>query len=187
MRTIRYIICRQLSAILSKFIRSNWCVWTKRFTYYKVWHHSEQQCKDVLNTPSDQQNCFKNHYCFAIDLYSLCYSIISLCGYWNSNTLDAIIQNGTRLNNTMQSEHHLASIYIRNSVTIFGIKINLDVEKLSHRKLTKLPESQISLKTLILRNNGKTEFLMCISSYCAACSYQQNTTVRLFSLLTWRW
>ena len=138
----------------------------------------------MLNTSSDQQNYFKNHYCFAIDLYSICYSIISPCGYWNSNTLDAIIQNGTRLNNTMQSEHHLASIYIRNSVTIFGIKINLDVEKLSHRKLTKLPESQISLKTLILRNNGKTEFLMCISSYCAACSYQQNTTVRLFSLLT---
>ena len=24
--------------------------------------------KDVLNTPSDQQNCFKNHHCFAIAL-----------------------------------------------------------------------------------------------------------------------
>ena len=86
----------------------------------------------MLNTPSDQQNCFKNHYCFAIDLY--CYSIISPCVYWNSNTLDAIIQNGTRLNNTMQSEHHLTSIYIRNSVTIFGIKINLDVGAAESRK-----------------------------------------------------
>ena len=60
----------------------------------------------------------------------------------------------------------------------------IDVDKLSHRKLNELPKSRISLKTLILRNNGKTEFLMCISSYCAACIYQQNTTVRLFSLLT---
>ena len=84
----------------------------------------------------------------------------------------------------MQSEHHSTSIYIRNSVIIFGIKINIDIDKLSHRKLNELPKSRISLKTLILRNNGKTEFLMCISSYCAACSYQQNTTVRLFSLLT---
>ena len=81
----------------------------------------------MLNTPSDQQNCFKNHHCFAIALYSIRYSIISPCGYWNSNTLDAIIQNGTRLNNAMQSEHHSTSIYIRNSVIIFGIKINIDV------------------------------------------------------------
>ena len=69
-------------------------------------------------------------------LYSIWYSIISPCGYWSSNTLDAIIQNGSQLNNAMQSEHHLASIYIHNSVTIFGININVDVDKLSHRKLT---------------------------------------------------
>ena len=56
----------------------------------------------------------------------------------------------------MQSEHHLASIYIPYSVIIFGIKINVDVDKLSHRKLTKLAESRISLKTLILRNRWKT-------------------------------
>ena len=36
--------------------------------------------EDVLNTPSDQQNCFKNHHCF-ISRYSICYSIISPCGY----------------------------------------------------------------------------------------------------------
>ena len=127
--------------------------------------------KDVLNTSSDQQNCFKNHHCSAITLYSLCYSIISPCGYWNSNILDAVIQNGSRLSNTMQIDHHLASIYIPNIVTIFGIKINVDVDKLSHRKLTKLLESRISLKTLILWNNGKTEFLMWISSYSVACIY----------------
>ena len=68
--------------------------------------------KDVLNTPSDQQNCFRNHHCFAMALYSICYSIISPCGHWNSNTLDAIIRNESQLNNTMQSEHHLTSIYI---------------------------------------------------------------------------
>ena len=36
---------------------------------------------------------------------------------------------------------------------------------------------------MILRSNGKTEFLMWISSYCVACIY--HTTVRLFSLLTY--
>ena len=70
-------------------------------------------------------------------------------------TVDAVIQNGSWLNNTMQSEHHLASIYIPISATIFGIKINVDVNKLNHGKLA---ESRISLKTLILRNDGKTGF-----------------------------
>ena len=55
----------------------------------------------------------------------------------------------------MQIDHHLASIYIPNIVTIFGIMINVVVDKLSHRKLTKLLESRISLI-----NNGKTWFLM---------------------------
>ena len=82
-----------------------------------------------------------------------------------------------------KSEDHLASIYISNSVTIFGININIDVDKLSHGKLSKLAESRISLKTLILRNNGKTGFLMWISSYCVACIYQQNTTARFFHYL----
>ena len=76
--------------------------------------------KDVLNTPSDQQNCFRNHHCFAMALYFICYSIISPCGYWNSNTLDAIIRNESQLNNTMQSEHHLTSIYIPDSVTFLA-------------------------------------------------------------------
>ena len=36
---------------------------------------------------------------------------------------------------------------------------------------------------MVLRNNGKTEFLMWISSYCLACIYR--TKVRLLSLLTY--
>ena len=76
--------------------------------------------KDVLNTPSDQQNRLRNHHCFAMALCSICYSIISPCSYWNSNTLDAIIRNESQLNNTMQSEHHLTSIYIPDSVTFLA-------------------------------------------------------------------
>ena len=91
--------------------------------------------KDVLNTPSDQENCFKNHHSFAIVLYFICYLIISPCGYWNSNTLHAIIQNDLGLT-IKKSEDHLASIYISNSVTIFGININIDVDKLMSLKIS---------------------------------------------------
>ena len=113
-----------------------------------------------------------------------CYSIISPCSYWNSNTLDAIIENGSQLNNTMQSKHCLTSVTLPDSVTIFGTNINVHVNEVSHRELSNLTESRISLETLIL--SGPTGFLMWISSCCIVCVYQQNTKVKqLFSLLTY--
>ena len=142
--------------------------------------------KDILkNTSLDQHKCLKNN-CFAVAFYSICYSIISSCSYWNSKTLDAIIQNGSELNNVIKNDYHSKSINIPENVTIFGMTIKVDVSKVSHGKLTSLPENMISLKTLILKNYGKTGFLMCISSYCIACIYQQNTKEKqLFSLLAY--
>ena len=113
-----------------------------------------------------------------------CYSIISPCSYWNSNTLDAIIENGSQLNNTMQSKHCLTSVTLPDSVTIFGTNINVHINEVSHRELSNLTESRISLETLIL--SGPTGFLMWISSCCIVCVYQQNTKIKqLFSLLTY--
>ena len=87
----------------------------------------------------------------------------------------------------MQSKHCLISATLTDSFTIFGTNINVHVNEVSHRELSNLTESRISLETLILRNpTGKTGFLMWISSYCIACIYQQNTKVKqLFSLLTY--
>ena len=113
-----------------------------------------------------------------------CYSIISPCSYWNSNTLDAIIENGSQLNNTMHSKHCLISVTLTDSFTIFSTNINVHVNEVSHRELSNLTESRISLETLIL--SGPTGFLMWISSCCIVCVYQQNTKVKqLFSLLTY--
>ena len=67
--SIRYIIYRQLSASLSKFIWSNWSVQTKRFTNYKIWCVNKQQYKSGIKEISGQHKCYKNH-CFAIVLYS---------------------------------------------------------------------------------------------------------------------
>ena len=87
----------------------------------------------------------------------------------------------------MQSKHYLISATLTDSFTIFGTNINVHVNEVSHRELSNLTESRISLETLILRNpTGKTGFLRWISSYCIAFIYQQNTKVRkLFSLLTY--
>ena len=84
-----------------------------------------------------------------------CYSIISPCSYWNSNTLDAIIENGSQLNNTMQSKHCLTSVTLPDSVTIFGTNINVHIDEVDDGELGNLTESRISLETLILRNHTK--------------------------------
>ena len=108
---------------------------------------------------SGRHKCYKDQ-CFAVVLYSIsCYSIISPCSYWNSNTLDAIIENGSQLNNTMQRKHCLTSLTLPNSVTNFGTDINAHVNEVSHGEISNLTESRISLETLILRNHtGKTGF-----------------------------
>ena len=108
-----------------------------------------------------------------------CYSIISPCSYWNSNTLDAIIENGSQLKNTMQSKHCLTSITLPDSVTIFGTNINVHINEVSNRELSNLTESRISFETLILRNHtGKKGFLMWISSHCIACICQQIQAIQ---------
>ena len=86
-----------------------------------------------------------------------CYSIISPCSYWNSNTLDAIIENGSQLNNTMQSKHCLTSVTLPDSVTIFGTNINVHIDEVDDGELGNLTESRISLETLILRNHTKVK------------------------------
>ena len=57
----------------------------------------------------------------------------------------------------MQSNHCLISVTLTDSFTIFGTNINVHVNEVSHRELSNLTESRISLETLILRNpTGKS-------------------------------
>ena len=65
--------------------------------------------REVLKRSSGQHKCYKDH-CFAVVLYSICYLIISPCSYWYPNTLDAIIENRSQLNNSMHSKHCLTSV-----------------------------------------------------------------------------
>jgi hypothetical protein len=86
--------------------------------------------------------------CFAIALYSVCYSIISPCSYWTSSTLDAIIQYWSQPNTTFYSEDCLTTSNVPGSITIFGKKINVDINEVSHGKLTNLEESNDHVLTI---------------------------------------
>ena len=115
--------------------------------------------REVLKRSSRQHRCYKNH-CFVVVLYSICYSIISPCKCWNSNTLAGIIENGSQLNNTMQDKRCLTSVTLTDSVIIFGTNINVHDHELNNGELSNLTGSRISLETFMVRNHtGKTSFL----------------------------
>ena len=141
--------------------------------------------REALKRSSDQHwSVTLKDLCFAIVFYFICYSIILPCSYWNSNTLHAIIENGSQLNNTMHCEHCVTSVTLPDSVAIFGTRINVHVHEVCLGELSNLTGSRISLETLILRNHtGKTGFLMWISSYCIACIYQQNKKVQTLPIV----
>lgn len=88
----------------------------------------------VLNRSSGQ-HIQRPLFCSSLSI--ICYSIISSCSYWNSNTLDAVIENGTQQNSTMYNEHCVTSFTVPESVTIFGIKINLQVNEVSQARRNK--------------------------------------------------
>ena len=83
--------------------------------------------REVLKRSSGQDKCYKDH-CFAVVLYSVCYSIIFPCSYWNSNTLHAIIEMGLSL----PIQYTVSTVYpvtLPDSVTVFGTNINVHVNE----------------------------------------------------------
>ena len=143
--------------------------------------------REVLKRSSGQHMCYKDH-CFAVVLYSICYLIISPCSYWNSNTLDAIIESGSQLNNTLHSKHCLTSVTLPDSVTIFGTKINVHVNEVSHGEISNLTESRISLETLIFKEPHWENRLFNVDLKLLYSLYlSTNTKVKqFFSLLTYK-
>jgi hypothetical protein len=91
---------------------------------------------------------------FAISLYSICYSIISPCNYWNSNTLHTIVNNASLFNFTAHA--------IPESIDICeSANIKIQCNKQSKGLLQNSCESKKLLETLISNNHmHNTGFVM---------------------------
>ncbi len=55
-------------------------------------------CKDAPETKTPDFSCLYQQ-CSTISLYSICYSVIKPCNYWNSNTVAEVVHFGTLLYN----------------------------------------------------------------------------------------
>ena len=63
-----------------------------------------------------------------VALYSLCYSVIKPCNYWNYNSsLPTIVNNGKNMFRKSSLEHNqLLPVYLPRTIEVFGTEVNLE-------------------------------------------------------------
>ena len=107
--------------------------------------------------------------CCATSFYSICFSIIKYCGYWNSQTLDRITDHANKLyrEKLYGDNHRLTINNFPKTLQIYDADINIafNLEK----------QGKLLLQKLITDNTkDNTGFLMWISNYCFSCIFQNN-------------
>ena len=110
--------------------------------------------------------------------YSICFSIIKYCGYWNSQTLDRITDHANKFykEKLNGNNHPLTINNFPRTLQIYDADINIafNLEKQGILCCTSLG-SKLSLQKLITDNTkDNTGFLMWISNYCFRCIFQHN-------------
>ena len=107
--------------------------------------------------------------CCATSFYSICFSIIKYCGYWNSQTLDRITDHANKFykEKLNGNNHPLTINNFPRTLQIYDADINIafNLEK----------QGKLLLQKLITDNTkDNTGFLMWISNYCFSCIFQHN-------------
>ena len=117
-------------------------------------------------------------WCGAISFYCICFSIIKSCGYWNAQTLEAIIDHASMFyrEKLYPMNEHLTINDFPSTLQIYDadISVAFNLEKQGILSCTSLT-SKLMLQALITENtNDNTGFLMWISSYCISCIFEHK-------------
>ena len=87
----------------------------------------------------------------AVAVYSLCYSVIKSCSYWNSNTLSDVIQYGKRLYENSSLNKYLPLDDLPKTVHVCGTEVSLDLKSDYSERILSV-DSKSLLENLV-RNN----------------------------------
>ena len=114
----------------------------------------------------------------ATSFYSICFSIIKYCGYWNSQTLDRITDHANKLyrEKLYGDNHRLTINNFPKTLQIYDADINIafNLEKQGIQWCTSLG-SKLLLQKLIKDNTKDNPgFLMWILNYWFGCIFQHN-------------
>ena len=116
--------------------------------------------------------------CCATSFYSICFSIIKYCGYWNSQTLDRITDHANKFyKEKLNGDNHPLTINnFPRTLQICDVDINIasNLEKQGILCCTSL-SSKLLLQKLITDNTrDNAGCLMWISNYCFSCIFQHH-------------
>ena len=129
--------------------------------------------------------------CCAISFYCICFFIIKSCGYWNAQTVAAIIDHANFFyrEKLYPADQQLTINDFPSTLQIYDadISIAFNLEKQGILSCTSLA-SKLMLQALITENtNHNTGFLMWISNYCISCIFEhkikrKTNTVKYYHL-----
>ena len=106
--------------------------------------------------------------CCATSFYSICFSIIKYCGYWNSQTLGRITDHANKFYiEKLNGDSH--------PLTINNFSRTLQLyEKKGILCCTSLGSKFLLQKLITDNTKDNTGFFMWISNYCFSCIFQHN-------------
>jgi hypothetical protein len=121
--------------------------------------------------------------CCAISLYSICYSVIKPCNYWDSNTVAAVVYFGTTLYNNTGIN---TSCDIPQKVEICGTEIDVKLQANIQGIVYDQTKSKLHIESLICHTNENTGFLIWFGDYCISCIFQKTSIKNMsYSILAY--
>ena len=122
------------------------------------------------------RECTNFNLSCTVAIYSICYSIMKSCGYWNSNTLSNIVDGGKQLCKNLSLNSFITPGDLPKTIHVCGVEVSLSCSNTTNGELSDSAESKSILKDIIINNYGKsTGFLMWFSSYCISCIFKPTT------------
>jgi len=150
--------------------------------YFKSIHNNEvfeitgvsvnevQDAMQIENNPTDTIN--SNLSC-TIALYSICYSIMKSCSYWNSDTLKNIVDGGHILYHHLHFNRNMTTVDIPSTIDICGAEVTCVTDTTINAVLYDSMESKSNLASIIDENITKsTGLLIWFPTYCICCIFK---------------
>ena len=121
--------------------------------------------------------------CCAISLYSICYSVIKPCNYWDSNTVAAVVYFGTTLYNNTGIN---TSCDIPQKVEICGTEIDVKLQAHIQGIVYDQTKRKLHIESLICHTNENTGFLIWFGDYCISCIFRTTSIKNMsYSILAY--
>ena len=121
--------------------------------------------------------------CCAVSLYSICYSTVKPCNYWNETTVTEIAYFGTILyNNTgMHTRTDLPR-----KVEICGAEVHVTLQNHFEGVVNNNLETQLNiLESFICNSSESSGFLLWLGNYCISCIFHGRSREKLYSVLAY--